>query len=110
MSARGADAPESVRTDIPDYDAARAVVRVPVSPGILAELLGIPDDHEIVGCRWDMERAGGVLELLIEGSDLPVIEPGTVIPRVVPTIHVDTIAGRAVRRWDWNLDSMEDPS
>ena len=108
MTARGAGVPEQIRTNDPDFDPARALVRVPLSPGLLCELLGIPDDHEIIGCRWNFDVVGGEIELIVEGCDLPVVHFGQVIPRVVPTITVDWSQGKAVRSWDWNLDNMED--
>lgn len=57
----------------------RGVVRVDM--GFLGDVLHLPDGCRIVRAR-EAEGFCGIIELLVEGPELPPIDPGQITPRV----------------------------
>lgn len=82
--------------------------RIDVSLELIRNLLGMPDDAQIVAVEWEPQR-GLVMTLWVEHPDLPEVLPGVVVPRITPIVnairgacgHVDKIT------LDWNVPKSE---
>jgi hypothetical protein len=77
-----------------------------ITPQLLEKALTIPAGHEIVGAEWDF--ASRTVRLFVEGPDLPEVEPGQTVPRIMPIVTL-TVGddGRRVWAWDWNATTAK---
>lgn len=66
----------------------------------------MPEGHEVVGAEWDF--ASRTVRLFVEGPDLPEVEPGQIVPSIVPsvTVAIDDV-GKRVHTWHWNAANAE---
>jgi hypothetical protein len=76
------------------------MVSFAVTPQLIEQALDMPEDCKIVGAEWDF--ASATVRLYLEGPGLPKVEPGFIVPSIMPKITV-TIGddGKRIHTWDW---------
>jgi hypothetical protein len=59
----------------------------------------MPDDHHIVGAKWDL--ASDTVRLYVRGPGMPEVKPGEEVPSITPFVTVSVIDGERTYTWQW---------
>ena len=80
----------------------RKVAYFTLDPVFLADALGMPKDHNIVGADWNL--LANTVRVYVEGPEMPEVQEGCAISQISPTISCwETENGIVNKRFDWNV-------
>lgn len=76
-----------------------------VTPRLIEDALHMPEEHNIIGVEWDFTSR--TVRLFVEGPDLPIVEPGEMMPNITPkvSVHDDPATNIREYKWNWGLSS-----